>query len=128
MLLFALLFSGLTHLCGGYGVWSDVQGACGDVPVIVAVQYGSLDPAFANRAYPPFNPILYSLDMFVPIMDLGAEGYWKANIRANASIAGAQVPGGWIFTIGLVLERFIGAILIAIAVTGFTGLLTRDEK
>jgi hypothetical protein len=28
----------------------------------------------------------------------------------------------------VVIERFLGAILLAIAVTGFTGLLTRDER
>jgi hypothetical protein len=128
VLIFAGSFSGLVRLCGGYGIWSDVEGACGDMPIMVAVQHGSLDPTLANRAYPPFDPILYSLDTFVPIMDLGSEGFWRANTRTQASIWGTQFPVGWTLAVLVVLERFVGAILIAIAVTGFTGLLTRDEK
>jgi hypothetical protein len=128
VLVFALVYSGLTRLCGGYGIWSEVEGACGKAPIMVAVQYGSVDPAIANRAYPTFDPVLYSLDMFVPIMDLGSEAFWRSNTRAHALVWGAQLPVGWVFTVLVVLERFLGAILIAIAVTGFTGLLTRDEK
>ena len=43
-------------------------------------------------------------------------------------ILGAAVPVGWLLHILFVLERIVGAILIALAVTGFTGILTRDDR
>ena len=124
VLLFASIFWLLAWSCGGFGVWSDTPGACGAAPVYLAVQHAGVEARFADRAYPAFSPVFYSLDMFVPFMDLGSEGYWRANVRAYRG----AVPIGWLLYVLVVFERFLGAILIAIAVTGFTGLLTRDEK
>lgn len=124
VLMFAIGYWALVHACGGYGVWTSRAGACGETPPMVAVQYGDLNPAFVDRAYPVFEPIMYSLDTFVPFLDLGSESYWRANTRAYAG----PWPVGWALYLLMVIERFIGAVLLAIAITGFTGLLTRDER
>ncbi len=63
--------------------------------------------------YPDFNPWLYSLDQFIPLLDLGMAGFWRP-------------AGHWLY-IASVVEQFIGAFLVALSITGFTGLLTRDE-
>jgi hypothetical protein len=123
-LLFALGYWALVHACSGYGVWSRQTGACGNTPPLVAVRYGDVEAEFAERAYPRFEPIMYSLDTFVPFLDLGSESYWRPNTLAYAG----RWPVGWALYILAVLERFLGAILLAIAITGFTGLLTRDER
>jgi hypothetical protein len=71
------------------------------------------------QVYPRFDPLMYSLDVFLPLVDLGIEKYWRVN------------TGTWL-GVGLyylsILEGIIGAILLLLIVTGFTGLLTRDEK
>lgn len=71
------------------------------------------------KVYPRFDPLMYSLDVFLPLVDLGVEKYWRVN------------TGTWL-GVGLyylsILEGIIGAILLLLIVTGFTGLLTRDEK
>ncbi len=64
--------------------------------------------------YPAFNPWFYSLDLFIPILDLGSDAYWRP-----ISLAGYVLS---------VIEQILGAFLVALAVTGFTGLLTRDER
>lgn len=124
IVLFALAYWALVQACGGFGVWSSQPGACGDAPVLLAVRYGDVHPVFAGQAYPRFEPVTYSLDTFVPFFDLGSEGYWRANTRAYAG----PWPVGWALYVLVVIERFLGGILLAIAITGFTGLLTRDER
>jgi len=135
IVLFWVLYAGGDALCGR-------PGACAGQPAYVEVQYGNLRPgAAAAGGYPAFSPALYSLDAFVPLLDLGGERYWQANTQARlplrspvlayadgTPILGAAVPVGWLLHILFVLERIVGAILIAIAVTGFTGILTRDDR
>jgi hypothetical protein len=128
ILLFAGFYSWGVSACDGYGVWSATPGACGDAPPFAAVRYGDIRPGIAEHAYPSFNSIMYSLDTFVPLLDLGAESYWHANTRARLPVGNVGLAVGWLLYLGVVIERFLGAVLIAIAVTGFTGLLTRDEK
>lgn len=111
---------------------------CNGQPLFVAVQHGDVDERFGDGAYPAFGPIAYSLDTFVPLFDFATEIYWRVNTDASVALPDKLVElAEWMperFPLGLALywlfiaERFLGAILIAIAVTGFTGLLTRDEK
>lgn len=86
------------------------------------------DP-FLSRVYPDFNPLLYSLDVFVPVLDLGMEAYWRPNPNHLRSGFGdsSWMIGSILYWLTIV-QRFVGAILIAIMVTSFTGLLTREDK
>ncbi|MEM7216020.1 MAG: hypothetical protein AAF423_10795 [Pseudomonadota bacterium] len=67
-----------------------------------------------NIHYPEFNPWLYSLDQFIPILNLGMDTYWRPDNR-------------WLYILS-VFEQLLGAVLVALTITGFTGLLTRDEN
>ena len=71
------------------------------------------DTIAKQSVYPEFNAWLYSLDQFIPILNLGMDDFWRP-----------QNEGLYIVSI---LEQFVGAFLVALAITGFTGLLTHDE-
>jgi hypothetical protein len=71
------------------------------------------------QVYPRFDPLMYSLDVFLPLVDLGVEKYWRVNTGTRLGVALYYLS---------VLEGIIGAALLLLIVTGFTGLLTRDEK
>ena len=68
----------------------------------------------AQKTYPEFNGWLYSLDQFIPILNLGMDDFWRPR-------------SGWLYLI-TVIEQFVGAFLVALSVSGFAGLLTRDER
>lgn len=71
------------------------------------------------KVYPRFDPLMYSLDVFLPLVDLGIEKYWRVNTGTRLGVALYYLS---------VLEGIIGAALLLLIVTGFTGLLTRDER
>lgn len=134
------------------------EGACGvrdgairaalDEP-LAAAEAMALEPAAfmpvrvgdAPTAYPRFNPLLYSLDTFVPVLDLNTESFWRADrdvrMRAGAVIAMPfertltvpwEIPIGWALYALAILERIVGALITAIAIVGFTGLVRREES
>ncbi|WP_116653170.1 hypothetical protein [Pelagibacterium sediminicola] len=138
VLLWAVFYWGGTALCGDPNL-RGASGECGGQPLFVAVQHGDVDGRFVDSGgYPAFGHIAYSLDAFVPLFDFGTETYWRPNARAWANVTldwpgldqppTLKIPLGYLLHWLFIMERFLGAILIAIAVTGFTGLLTRDEK
>lgn len=132
VLLWAAAYWGGMALCGDPNT-RDGALQCADQPLYVAVEYQNLEAHLADSGgYPRFGPIAYSLDTFIPIFDLGTERFWRANVAAVASVPlgsrSLDLPIGHIMHVLFVIERFLGAILIAIAVTGFTGLLTREEN
>lgn len=77
-----------------------------------------------QQTYPAFNSLLYSLDAFLPLLNLGTEPFWRPN--ENLKVNG--LPWGTILQWLYVLEQIIGAILISLVITGFTGLLTRGGR
>lgn len=70
------------------------------------------------KRYPVFDPLAYSFDVFLPFFDVGTERFWRANTTTGWGLA------LYYFTVA---EQIAGALLISLIVTGFTGLLTRDE-
>lgn len=92
---------------------------------------GGNEQNFLRETYPSFNPLLYSLDVFLPLLDLGTEPYWRPNEHFVIEVKSLPIKE---FELGLLLqvlticEQMFGAILISLMVTGFTGMLTRDEK
>lgn len=99
---------------------------CADGAVFVRTVPADFVPGIDNirvpdelaKRYPAFDPLAYSFDVFLPLFDIGTERFWRVNTTT-----------GW----GLVLyyftvaEQIVGALLISLFVTGFTGLLTRDD-
>jgi len=80
---------------------SDGQQATGDL----TQRPGGLD------AYPRFNPLVYSADALVPLVDLHQESFWLPTGSAKVFLW-FQIAGGWGLT--------------TIAVAGITGLVRRD--
>jgi len=87
------------------------------------------------KSYPPFNPIIFSVDTFVPFLDLQMEEYWKVtSARVTRPLtcldhtlsphANADLNSGYIFY--YYLHVGLGWILATLFVGGFTGLIKRD--
>ena len=112
---------GVILLCGFIFAWQSGIWGFGNTPFgfietvagdVINKTDGELVEGY-NSDYPEFNPWLYSLDQFIPILDLGMDQFWRPNIR-------------WLYILA-VAEQIVGAFLVALAITGFTGMLTRDE-
>jgi hypothetical protein len=69
------------------------------------------------REYPPFNPWLYSLDVFLPIVDFHEKGYWEP--RENSAY-------GAFIKVYSILHIIAGWVLTTLAVAGFSGLVKKD--
>lgn len=110
---------------------------CADQAAFVRVVAADFVPAIQDeaeaaktleRVYPAFDPVLYSLDAFLPLFNLGTEPYWRPNENLRVEIAGVSVPAGRVLQWLYVIEQILGAVLASLIVTGFTGLLTSDER
>jgi hypothetical protein len=138
MVLFVALFT---------GIWAWAASGCSrpdckDEQVFAMALKGNYgaDEAKADAVYPAFNALAYSLDVFLPFIDLGFETHWRPNLgyRPLGAAALPELPGLGPFrpalTVGgvlyclYVLEMLIGLILASLAVTGFTGLLKGEEE
>ncbi len=84
-----------------------------------------LDPQFQcsngnwglPREYPHFHPIVYSLDVFFPVVDLQQKAFWQPNeVR----------PQGLVFRTYFWVHTVVGWVLTGIAVAGLTRLIKRD--
>ena len=80
--------------------------------VYLDARYPELPPE-----YPRFQPHLYSLDVFLPIVDLHQESFWLPK---------AGTGWGWAVMAYLWLHILLGWVLTTVAVAGLTGLVRRD--
>lgn len=132
VLAFALIHGGAVAICGSPNS-GEVRASC-SAPIFVPVRYGDVEGSKFTSTYPQFEPISYSLGTFVPIFDLGAETFWRANSLSTMTVEPIgmnvrfKLPAGQILYWLFVFERILGGILIAITITGFTGMLTREDK
>lgn len=69
---------------------------------------------FTHEDYPTFNKYVYSLDAFVPFIDLKEKGYWIPDASKNY--------GGWVL-LYLWIHIIAGWILTTLWVAGFSGLV-----
>ncbi len=94
--------------------------------------------------YEPIKPALYSLDLLLPIVDIGQEEYWlprdagerpsnaKAAFPRLAKPAASALDwlfGGWLPKAYYYFEIAMGWLLVSIVIAGFSGLLghAREE-
>lgn len=144
MVFFVLAFAGIW-----FAAAQNCQRAgCAGETVFVRSEYGRFSPNKAEfeRAYPAFNPLAYSFDLFVPLISFGYQDYWRPRLaygpiktfavpwvgggergRARSSKLQVTITWGAIFYLLYVVEMIVGLILTSIAVTAFTGLLRRGE-
>jgi hypothetical protein len=86
-------------------------------------------PAAADDHYERLYPLLYSLDVFLPFVNLHQEHYWwpKATAKGNFALLGYRLtlPGSLVLYY-LWLQIIAGWLLSAIFVAGVTGLIRND--
>ena len=83
-----------------------------------------------SNDYPTFNPFLYSLDAFVPIVDLHQQSYWLPNAKRNEEILLICSPielkmTGRLLLYYLWVHIALGWVLTSLWVAGFTGIVRR---
>ncbi|MGH3874129.1 MAG: hypothetical protein ACRDSR_21950 [Pseudonocardiaceae bacterium] len=67
-------------------------------------------PQLDSGQDPSWQPVIYAVDLLVPVVNLGQDGLWRAS-GASAWVAGALTLVGWL--------------LLTTAATGVTRILTR---
>ena len=75
------------------------------------------------------NPLLYSLDVFLPFVNLHQEHYWwpDATVTGECALLGRDITiRGWALRYYLWLQIIAGWLLSAIFVAGVTGLIRND--
>lgn len=77
----------------------------------------SKEPIHLPADYPEFNSFVYSVDSFLPIVDLHQENYWLPR---------GDGDWGWFFRLYLWLHIAVGWLLSTVAVFGLTGLIKKD--
>jgi hypothetical protein len=92
------------------------------------------------QMYPGFSPLAYSLDVFLPFVNLGYKEHWRPRTSylpiATVPLPAADFLGqkqvtvtlGGVLYVLYVLEMLMGLILASLAVTGFAGILKGDEE
>lgn len=138
MAVFILLFAGVW--------WGAAQRCerpdCKDETVFVMALKGNFgqDDNKAEANYPPFSPLAYSLDVFLPFVNLGFEEHWRPKLAAGPAFEWQSPPlpvvgsiriganFGSVLTVLYMLEVLIGLVMTSLAVTGFTGLLRGEEE
>jgi hypothetical protein len=125
-------------------VWSlAAQGCaqrdCKDEQVFVMALKGNFgqNDARSEANYPPFSPLAYSFDVFVPFVDFGYEGHWRPRLSymplvemPSPQLAGSSsmtITAGVLLYMLVVVEMILGLILTSLAITGFTGMLNTEE-
>ncbi|MEB3340860.1 hypothetical protein [Okeania sp.] len=80
-----------------------------------------------NIDYPKFNSLLYSLDTFIPIIDLHQQTYWLPNSQKGKEIPLIlfKVKTGDILRWYLWIHIICGWVLTSLWVAGFSGLVRR---
>lgn len=127
----------------GYGhrpllaiVWSIAVVVFGWVVIFIAKAAGVMRQTWPENSSPPpagpeesLHPLLYSLDVFLPFVNLHQENYWwpDANAIGQGSILGMTYRcRGWIVRSYLWTQIIAGWLLSAIFVAGVTGLIRND--
>ena len=77
----------------------------------------SREPIHLPADYPEFNSFVYSVDTFLPIVDLHQENYW---------LPSGDKRWGWFFRLYLWLHIAVGWLLSTVAVFGLTGIIKKD--
>jgi hypothetical protein len=86
-------------------------------------------PRESEKEYEPLRPLVYSLDVFLPFVNLHQEHYWWPNTTASGACRVLGVPitlRGSLVLYYLWAQIVAGWILSAIFVAGVTGLIRND--
>lgn len=115
------------------------QSDCKDEQVFVMALKGNFgqNDVRSEANYPPFSPIAYSFDVFVPFVDFGYEGHWRPRLSYMPLVevptppwvgsSSMTITAGVLLYILVVIEMILGLVLTSLAITGFTGMLNTEE-
>ncbi|HFA59132.1 MAG TPA: hypothetical protein ENJ83_00425 [Rhodospirillales bacterium] len=125
-----------------WGVWAFAslgctEAGCRDETVFVRTAMADYMLDGNEADYPDFNPLGYAFDVFIPIFDFGYQNTWAPRTwwpepievqdpfgPKGATLMIPQCVGGFFYLL-YVVEVFWGALLVTIAIAGFSGLLRR---
>ena len=77
------------------------------------------------EAYPGFNSFIYSLDAFIPFVDLHQDAYWLPNANHTCSISGLQLSCGALLRNYLWIHIGMGWVFTTLFAVGFSGLVRK---
>ena len=102
----------------GWGVFSRAQ----KEDIMQSTKEETLSP----RADARFDPFIYSLDVFLPIVDLHQESYWHPDVTAPAGKDYLGRPLGYWFRFYFWFHIAMGWIFSTLAVVAFTGVVRKE--
>ncbi|MGF1488661.1 MAG: hypothetical protein ACFBSE_16375 [Prochloraceae cyanobacterium] len=76
-----------------------------------------------SENYPTFNPLFYSLDVFLPIVDLSQQNYWLPSSNRGKNIKFLNIQTGVLLHWYYWFHIIAGWFLTTLFVTAFTGLI-----
>ncbi len=140
---FGYVWGGLLKDTIGYGHrpllafnWSMLIIIVGWAAVLMGKRAGVMRLTWPENLPPPsgdhyagLHPLLYSLDVFLPFVNLHQEGYWwpDQSSRGECTVAGRRIAvRGSALRIYLWLQIIAGWLLSAIFIAGVTGLIRSD--
>lgn len=89
-----------------------------------------LSESEVSEDYPVFNPFVYSVDVFLPIVDFHQESHWLPNSKpgSEVNLLFFKIPSGQLIRRYFWLHIVLGWILTSLSVAGFTGLIRNQNK
>jgi len=96
---------------------------------VVAPSWPEHLPVEATKSHEELHPLLYSLDIFLPVVDLHQENYWwpDATKSGGVSVLGRRITiSGRMLRHYLWLQIIAGWLLSGIFLAGVTGLIRND--
>jgi hypothetical protein len=96
---------------------------------VMRLTWPETTPPPASDPTEELNPVLYSLDMFLPFVNLHQEHYWwpDANAHGDLTILNRRLKlSGAVLRYYLWMQVIAGWLLSAIFVAGVTGLIRND--
>jgi len=120
-LLLAAIGWGLFHVAGR----EDLVQMRGKDGALVARTEASRQGERANYEPPDFHPLLYSLDVFLPVLSLGQEKAWSLNPRLTGHLIWDLDVSGFVLGAYAWGLNVIGWLSVSLFIAGATGVVSR---
>lgn len=85
-----------------------------------------IDSRHVPADYPVFNPVVYSIDSFIPFINLHQEEYWLPNASRSCTLLANELPCGAGLRLYMWLHIGLGWVLATLFAVGLTGLVRKD--
>ncbi len=92
----------------------------------VYMDYQYIEQRHVPEDYPVFNPLVYSIDSFIPFINLHQEEYWLPNAARSCTLLQQQLPCGSVLRVYMWLHIGLGWVLATLFAVGLTGLVRKD--